>query len=217
VRDCVLLDVDGTLVDSNYQHALAWYRAFRRYDLVLPLWRIHQRLGMGGDRLVPDLVGPELDRDRGEGIRSAWKQGYDAMIGEVAALQGATELLAEARELGVTVVLASSGKPDHMEHYLDLLDARDLVDVWTSSGDVDATKPAPDLLEVALEKAGGRDALAVGDSPFDAEAAVRIGVPCVAVRTGGFSADGLRAAGAAEVLDDLGELRLRLPEVLGKR
>lgn len=214
MRDCVLLDVDGTLVDSNYQHALAWYRAFREHDLVLPVWRIHSRMGMGGDRLVPDLVGEEVDRDRGEDIRSAWKSAYDAMIDDVAAVPGATELLVELRRLGVTVVLASSGKPDHLEHYLDLLEAREIVDAWTSSGDVDATKPAPDLLEVALERAGGGDALTVGDSPYDALAAGRLGIPCVAVRAGGFSPDELHAAGATEVFEGLGDLRASLPGLL---
>ena len=93
-----LLDVDGTLIDSNYHHALAWYRAFRRSGIVLPLWRIHRHVGMGGDQLLPALLGEPLEEERGEEIREARDEEYGRLIGEVAPLEGSTELVAELKE-----------------------------------------------------------------------------------------------------------------------
>jgi phosphoglycolate phosphatase-like HAD superfamily hydrolase len=110
------------------------------------------------------------------------------------------------------VVLASSAKPDEVDHYLDLLDARELVDGWTDSGDVDATKPEPDLVRAAMEKAGGGDAVMVGDSTWDCVAAGRAGIETVAVLTGGFSEAELREAGAVVVFESIEELRARVGE-----
>ena len=141
-----IVDIDGTLVDTNYHHAIAWYRAFRAHGFVVQLWRIHRNIGMGGDQLVASLIGKEADAEHGEGIRDAEKQAYMALIDEVAPLEGARELLLDLRERDHTVVLASSAKPDEVEHYVDLLVARDLVDGWTTSGDVEKTKPHPDLI-----------------------------------------------------------------------
>jgi HAD superfamily hydrolase (TIGR01549 family) len=211
---CAVFDVDGTLVDSNYQHVLAWHRAFRRYDVVRPLWEIHRHMGMGGDKLVPTVAGEDVDRSAGEEIRAAWKEAFDELIGEVAVVPGAQELLQAVRESGARLVLASSGKPDHVDHFLDLLGARDLADSWTSSEDVENTKPEPDLIAVAVEKAGGADSVTFGDSTWDAEAAGRLGLPAVLVRTGGFGEDELRAAGAVEVFGSLPELQESLDRVL---
>ncbi|HEX2088284.1 MAG TPA: HAD family phosphatase, partial [Solirubrobacteraceae bacterium] len=140
-----ILDVDGTLVDTNYQHALAWYRAFRQHGFVLPVWRIHRAIGMGGDQLVPHLIGEEAADEHGEDIRGAEKPLFKAMIEECEPLEGARELIGDLRERGRTVILASSAKADEIDHYLDLLDARDLADGWTTSADVEQTKPSPDL------------------------------------------------------------------------
>jgi HAD superfamily hydrolase (TIGR01509 family) len=129
------------------------------------------------------------------------------LIGEVRPLAGARELVEDLTGRGHAVVLASSAKPDEVEHYLDLLDARELADAWTHSGDVENTKPEPDLVAAAIEKAGGGAAVMVGDSIWDCEAAKRAGVPAVAVLTGGFSAAELRAAGAACVFESVEELR----------
>ena len=153
-----ILDIDGTLVDTNYHHAVAWYRAFRAHGFVVQLWRIHRHIGMGGDQLVAALIGEEADGEHGDGIRDAEKQAYMALIDEVAPLEGARELIVELKRREHTVVLASSAKADEVEHYLDLLVVRDLVDGWTTSGDVEQTKPKPDLVLAALEKAGGDDA-----------------------------------------------------------
>ncbi len=209
----VIFDIDGTLVDSNYQHALAWYRAFRQHDVVLPLWRIHRAIGMGGDKLIEALAGADVEREKGDDVRSAEGPLYKEMIDEVEPFEGARELLAELADAGRTVILSSSAKEDEVEHYVDLLGAREGVAGWTSSGDVEQTKPDADLVEVALEKAGTREAVMVGDSVWDAEAAKRAGIATVGVVSGGTSAPELRAAGAAEVLESVAELRER-PELL---
>jgi HAD superfamily hydrolase (TIGR01509 family) len=205
-----ILDIDGTLVDSNYQHALAWYRALREHGHVLPIWRIHRHIGMGGDQLVKALCGEEAEERDGDAIREAEGRHYFAMIDEVEPLEGARELMVDLKESGHRVVLASSAKPEEVDHYLDLLDARDLADGWTSAGDVEQTKPAPDLVQIAIEKIGGGPAVMVGDSTWDCEAARRAGVQTIAVLTGGFSEAELRSAGAIAVFGSIGELRERL-------
>jgi HAD superfamily hydrolase (TIGR01549 family) len=207
-----ILDVDGTLVDSNYHHALAWYRALRQHGQVLPVWRIHRAIGMGGDQLVRGLCGDAVEDELGEDIRAAEKALYMAVIEEVAPLDGARALMEDLKRLDRRVVLASSAKPDEVEHYLDLLDARGLADAWTSAGDVEQTKPEPDLVESALAKIGGGDAVMVGDSTWDCEAAGNAGVATIAVLTGGFSEQELTEAGAVAVYRSIEELRQRLAD-----
>lgn len=209
-----LLDVDGTLVDTNYQHALAWFRAFRGHGVVLPVWRIHRHIGMGGDQLVPALAGEQVERRCGEQIRAAQSEHYRAMLDEVEPMQGARELIDALRERGCRVVLASSAEREHVEHYLRLLDAPELGEQAVTSADVEHTKPAPDLVAAALERAGGRDAVMVGDSTWDCEAARRAGVPTVALLTGGFSEQELTRAGAVRVYESLVELREQLDGLL---
>lgn len=206
-----LLDVDGTLVDTNYHHALAWWRAFRHHGIALPVWRVHRHVGMGGDQLVPALV-PGIDRDLHARIEDTRGDEYERLIGEVQALEGARELIAALKERGATVVLASSSPQDELDRYLDLLDARDLADAWTTKDDVDATKPEPDLVRAALDKAGEEQAVMVGDTPWDVEAARRAGVETVCVITGGFSRQELLDAGAAAVFESGDELRRKLDE-----
>ena len=205
-----VLDVDGTLVDTNYQHAIAWFRAFRRNGVVLPVWRIHRHIGMGGDHLVKALAGEEVEHEKGDDIRDAEKALYGELIDEVQPLEGATDLIRELKERGHAVVLASSAKEQEVDHYLDLLEARDLADGWTTSADVEATKPEPDLVQAAVEKAGGGEAVMVGDSTFDCEAAQRAGLPTVALLTGGFSEQELRDAGAVVVFESIEDLRASL-------
>jgi HAD superfamily hydrolase (TIGR01549 family) len=202
-----IVDIDGTLVDTNYHHAIAWYRAFRAHGFVVQLWRIHRGIGMGGDQLVASLIGKEADAEHGEGIRDAEKQAYMSVIDEVAPLEGARELLLDIKERDHKVVLASSAKADEVEHYLDLLIARDLVDDWTTSADVDKTKPHPDLIVAAMEKAGGDDAVMIGDSVWDCKAAKAAKVPTIGLLTGGFSDKELDEAGAAAVFESIAELR----------
>jgi HAD superfamily hydrolase (TIGR01509 family) len=203
-RTAAILDIDGTLVDTNYHHAIAWYRAFLQSGVTLPLWRIHRHIGMGGDQLVAALAGGDFDAEDGDDVRAAEKALYMAVIHEVRPFADARELLEELDRRGHPMVLASSAKPEEVEHYLDLLGARDLADGWTDSGDVERTKPEPDLVTAAIEKAGARDgAVIVGDSTWDCEAAGRAGIPAVAVLTGGFSEAELRDAGAIRVFESL--------------
>ena len=213
-----IIDVDGTLVDTNYHHAVAWYRALRQYGCVAPLWRIHRHIGMGGDQLVAAVAGEEFDEQHGDDVRTAEKALYKALIEEVEPLADARRLIATLKERGHTVVLASSAKADEADHYLDLLDARELADDWTTSADVERTKPEPDLVKAAVEKAGGGDAVMVGDTNWDVEAARNAGVETIAVMTGGFGEDELREAGAVAVFRSIRELIDALDETpLGNR
>jgi HAD superfamily hydrolase (TIGR01549 family) len=212
VVEAALLDVDGTLVDTNYHHTLAWFRAFKQHGFVLPLWRIHRAIGMGGDQLVPALVGKETDEAKGDDIRETRDSLYQELIGEVEPLHGSHELIADLKERGMRVVLASSSPQDELDHYLELLDARELADAWTTKDDVEATKPAPDLVHAALEKAGTESAAMVGDTRWDIEAAAKAGVETICVLTGGWSEQELREAGAAAVFESVDELRERLDD-----
>src|SRR6201996_5133132 len=198
-----ILDIDGTLVDTNYHHAIAWYRAFRQHEIVLPIWRIHRHIGMGGDQLVQALTDERTEQEKGDDIRAAEKTLYFQLIDEVQPMADSRKLIEQLKGRGHTVVLASSAKADEVEHYLDLLDARELADDWTTSADVESTKQAPDLVSAALTKAGGSPdcAVMVGDTPWDVEAAGREVVPTVAVRTGGFGHDELEAAGAVAIFE----------------
>jgi HAD superfamily hydrolase (TIGR01549 family) len=207
-----ILDIDGTLVDTNYHHALAWYQAFRQHGLVLPVWRIHRHIGMGGDQLIAALTSDATDEELGDDIRAAEKALYMALIEQVEPMQGARELIADLKKRGQSVVLASSAKANEVEHYLDLLDARELADGWTTSADVEATKPNPDLVKAAMEKAGGGKAVMVGDTPWDVKAAKRARVPTVTLLTGGFSAAELEDAGAVAVFESIDDLRTSLDD-----
>jgi HAD superfamily hydrolase (TIGR01549 family) len=211
-RPAAILDVDGTLVDTNYHHAIAWYRAFRQSGITLPLWRIHRHMGMGGDQLIASLVGEGFDEQHGDEVRAAEKVLYTELIDEVEALEGARDLIVDLRGRGHDVVLSSSAKATEVDHYLELLDAREIVDGWTTSADVEKTKPEPDLITAAVEKAGGGDAVMIGDSTWDAEAAKRAGLETIGVLTGGFSDQELRDAGCSVVFESIEELRKRLDE-----
>ncbi|HEY6762597.1 MAG TPA: HAD family hydrolase [Baekduia sp.] len=214
VATAAILDIDGTLVDTNYHHAVAWFRAFRQHGHVVQLWRIHRHIGMGGDKLVASLLSDEVEAREGDAIRAAEKALYSIFIAEVEPLRGARELIQDLHDRGRQVVLASSAKAEEVDHYLDLLDARGLADGWTTSADVAATKPDPDLVLAALEllgdDGGGKKAIMIGDSTWDCLAAEAAGIPSWAVLTGGFSEPELRDAGAAEVFRSIEDLRLSL-------
>jgi HAD superfamily hydrolase (TIGR01509 family) len=205
-----LLDVDGTLVDSNYHHAVAWYRAFREHDVTVPIWRIHRHVGMGGDQLVAAVAGDEVEAGAGDALREAEGRLYGELIDEVAPLPGARELIERLRDRGHTVVLASSGAADDVERYIDMLDVRDLANAWTTSADVEATKPEPDLVAAALEKAQELSGVMVGDTTWDVEAAARADVKTIGVLTGGFSEAELLAAGAVAVFESAAALAASL-------
>ena len=204
-----ILDVDGTLVDTNYHHALAWHRALHAHGHRVQMWKVHRHIGMGGDQILDALIGEEAAAASGEGVRAAEAEAYGELIGEVEPMDGARELIEKLRDEGSAVILASSAKQEEVDHYLDLLDARELVDGWTTAADVESTKPDPDLVHAALAKADGDEpSVMVGDSVWDVKAARAAGVPTLAVLTGGFSEAELREAGAAQVVESIGELRV---------
>jgi HAD superfamily hydrolase (TIGR01509 family) len=203
VTRAALLDVDGTLVDTNYHHAICWYRAFRERDIVLPVWRLHRHVGMGGDKFVAAVAGEDVEQRLGEQLRKRWEELFDGVIGEAAPLAGARSLVEELKRRGRTVVLASSSIQKHLDVFLELLQVRDVVDGWTTKDDVESSKPDPDLVNAGLAAAGTRNAVMVGDTPWDCEAARRAGVDTVTVLTGGFSEQELRDAGAVAVFDSI--------------
>lgn len=207
MRLIAILDVDGTLVDTNYHHALAWHRALRAHDQQVPVWKVHRHIGMGGDQILDALIGAEAAAEQGDAIRDAEGEAYGELIDEVEPMAGARELLEKLHDEDAAVILASSAKQEEVDHYLDLLDARELVDGWTTSTDVERTKPHPDLVNAALEKAGSDGpAVLVGDSVWDVKAARAADVPTLAVLTGGFSEAELREAGATQVVESIDEL-----------
>jgi phosphoglycolate phosphatase-like HAD superfamily hydrolase len=214
--DTVVLDIDGTLVDTNYHHVIAWDRAFRHHDVAVPLWRVHRAIGMGGDRLLAYVAGDEAEDRYGDQIRARWEEEFDQLIDEVRPVDDAVELARAVKSRDLKLVLASSGKKKHVESYLDLLDARSIADAWTTADDVDDSKPAPDLLQVAIDRVEGTSAVKVGDSVWDCRAAGEAEVPSIGVLTGGFSREELLNAGAARVYTSLRELIDDLDQVIPK-
>lgn len=212
--DTVVLDIDGTLLDSTYHHTIAWQRALRQYGYAVPCARIHRQIGLGGDRLVAAAAGDDAEQLHGDEIRSAWEKEYDEMLDEPALLPGARELVDALRERGVHVVLASSAIPRHAERAFRLLDAEHSVEAATTADDAERSKPAPDLLEAAIARVGGTSSVLVGDSVWDVEAARRAGIPTVAVLSGGVPEQVLREAGAAWVFDDPAHLLAHLDQVI---
>ncbi|WP_338837439.1 HAD family hydrolase [Gordonia polyisoprenivorans] len=205
--DTVLLDVDGTLIDSNHLHALAWQRAFAGHDLYPEWWRVHRAIGMGGDQLVGEICGPDVEDSLGDDLRDEWAQQYRKLLPEVRALPRAADLVRMLADAGFRVALASSGAQEFTDVALDLLGlTRSDFAVVTSADDANNSKPAPDLLAVAVERSGGATAVLVGDSVWDVASANELGIACVGVRTGGFAAAELLDAGAIEVVDDVATL-----------
>lgn len=199
----VLLDVDGTLLDTNHLHALAWWRALRRHGRTFPMHRIHRLVGMGGDKLVPELAGEDI-----EGASDDWSEEFHRLSHEVTLLPGARDLVRVLHEEGLVVVLASSAPGDDVERFRELLD----VDRWlagsTSSDDADGSKPDPDIFEVAMDRFGldPTQTVAVGDSIWDARAARRAGIAFVGVETGGTDRIRLLDEGALAVHADAAAL-----------
>jgi len=207
----LLFDIDGTLVDSNDLHVRAWQEVFREAGHDFTAQIIRDQVGKGGDNLVPTLL-PDLSEEEQERIAAGHGPRYrDNYMDRVRPFPGARELLARAKEEGFTVALATSANPEELDHYVELLDAADLIDLTTSKGDVEATKPAPDIFAAAVKKASVRpeEALVIGDTPYDVLAAKRAGVGAIGLLSGGFSEEDLRAAGAVAVYRDAAELLAR--------
>jgi HAD superfamily hydrolase (TIGR01509 family) len=203
-RPGVLVDLDGTLVDTNYLHTLAWARALADVGEWAPMNAIHRLIGMGSDQLVQELLGHSNDA-----AADARARRYGELIGEAKAFPFARDVLADWHRSGLTVVIASSSPRDELDVMLGLLDADAFIDAVTTADDVDRSKPQPDVFAAALE-AGSIDparAVVIGDSIWDVHAASRAGLLTIAVETGGTSAAELEAAGAAEVHADVSELK----------
>lgn len=202
----IIFDIDGTLVDSNYHHTLAWFRAFRDFGITVPGWRLHRAIGMGGDMYVGHVAGDEVEQQHGDQLRDAWTRFFDLLINEIQPLPGAREGVIAAKRAGYQVALASSGQAAHIEHFLGLLDVDDHIDVVITNDDVERSKPHTDLLDVAMDRLGTRDAVMIGDSVWDVEAAQRAGVPSYGTLAGGFGEAELLDAGAQRVVERLDQL-----------
>jgi HAD superfamily hydrolase (TIGR01549 family) len=210
-----IVDIDGTLVDTSYQHTIAWGRAFADHGVEVAHWRIHRHNGMGGDQLVAAVAGDEVESRLGDALRESEARRYAELIDEVRPLPGARDLLIRLLELGYRVVLASSAHREEVERYVELLDAHDLVEAWMTSADVERTKPHPDLITTAAERLGGADRLVViGDTAWDVAAANSAGLPSIGVLSGGFGAAELYDAGCSAVYTDAAELAAHLEDAL---
>lgn len=212
--DTVVLDMDGTLVDTVYHHVTAWIRAFDGIGAEVPVWRIHRAIGMGSDRLVPEVAGDEVEKAHGDDVRDAHDEQFEAMIDQVHPLPGARDLLAELRRRDVKVVLATSGLPEQTDRLLAVVEGEDKIDRATTSEDAEETKPSPDLIEVAVEAVRGTHAVVVGDAVWDVKAAKEAGCVAVGLLTGGFGEGELRDAGADRVYATPGDLLADLDAVL---
>ena len=209
----VLFDIDGTLVDSNYLHVDAWSRAFAEAGTPVDTWRIHRAIGMDSGKLLDELLGDAAD-SAGPVAKEAHARLYAGMSERLRVFAGARELLQVLADRGHTIVLATSAPPEELEMLLEVLDMGDTLDVVTSAQDAETAKPDPDILTVAVERAGVSPdrAVMVGDAVWDVQAAARAGVPCVGVLSGGTGRDELRAAGAVAVYDDVAGLLRELDE-----
>jgi HAD superfamily hydrolase (TIGR01509 family) len=207
----VLLDLDGTLVDSNYFHTEAWFRALSGAGHVVPMARIHRLVGMGADQLLEELLG-----EHDEAVEEAWQAEFARLRDEIPALPGAAGLVRVVKERGATVVLATSGKPDDVDALRRTLGADDWIDAAVNSSEVESSKPAPDIFARALEVVGAdpADAVVVGDTVWDVKAASACGVPCVALTCGGIARAELEEAGAVAVRRDPADLVADLDRVL---
>ncbi len=215
--DAALVDIDGTLMDSNLLHVLAWQRAFRRLGCQVEANQILHLIGMGGDQLVPAILGDDAPEEVQEQAQSLYTEEYSekGLSDHVEPFPGAADLLSRLRERGVKVVLASSGQQHDIDRYVEQLGGREALDGLVSSGDVAATKPEPDIFAKALVHAGdGAIALVIGDTAFDVEAARKIGLPCICVLSGGIERGVLEGAGAAAIYRDAADLLDHIDEVL---
>ncbi|MDQ0662930.1 HAD superfamily hydrolase (TIGR01509 family) [Arthrobacter ulcerisalmonis] len=202
-RRGVLFDVDGTLIDSSYIHTIAWWGAFRQYGHDVPMAAIHQLVGMGGARLVDNLLPSGRDRGEDEDIMASHGALYASHWPSLRALDGAKELLGQCHAGGLAVALASSARQRDLQVMRTVLDADAFIDAATSANDAEESKPAPDILEAALAAVGvdAADAVYVGDAVWDMQAAAALGIPSIGVTCGGIQAAQLRDAGAVEVYE----------------
>ncbi|MDJ0354547.1 HAD family hydrolase [Paenarthrobacter sp. PH39-S1] len=199
----VLFDVDGTLIDSSYLHTIAWWEAFRRYGLDVPMASIHRAVGMGGDKLIGHLLGADRDQDNDAALEAAHGAIFSTRWPSLRPFAGAKDLLVQCADAQLAVVLATSAKRDDLTVLRAALDADASIDAATSSADAQESKPAPDILAAAL-RAGHLEAenvVFVGDSVWDVQAAAKLSIPCIGVTCGGTSEAELKDAGAVAVFE----------------
>ncbi|MCW3817525.1 HAD family hydrolase [Micromonospora sp. DR5-3] len=203
-RRGVLFDVDGTLVDTTYLHTVSWWEALRRADHRVPMAAIHRSIGMGSDKLLDHLLGPERDRDADGKLRDGHDASYAEYWERLTPLPRAVDLLRACAARGLRVVLATSAAEHEVAALRAALDADDVIDTVTSSADAQESKPAPDILVAALDQSGlaAERVVFVGDSVWDVAAAGRLDIPCIGLTCGGTSRAELAAAGAVAVYDD---------------
>lgn len=207
-----IFDLDGTLLDSVDLHALAWQEAMVEFGHDVTFEQVRSQIGKGGDKLIPVFLSDEQQREHGKHLEewrgNRFKSTYLPLIRPFSAV---SQLLQRVREAGLRIAVASSAKGDELKKYLDIAAISDLVDVATSSEDVDESKPAPDIFEVVLKKLGikGSEAVAIGDTPYDAIAARKAGVSAIGVLCGGFTENSLREAGCVEVYPGPGTIYAR--------
>ena len=208
--ECIapLFDVDGTLVDTNYLHAVTWWQAFAKSGYGVEMTDIHHAIGMGSDQLLDHLLPPDRDHSNDDAIRQSHDALFSVYWPHLRPLPGAAALLRACKRRGQRVVLATSAGADELSAMRRALDAEDAIDEITSSADVDRSKPAPDIVEAAIAKAGVRpgEAVFIGDTVWDVRACRRAGIRCLAVLTGGICHGELEAAGADEIYDSAQDL-----------
>ena len=199
----VLFDVDGTLVDTTYLHAVTWWEALRQFEHDVPMAEIHRGIGMGSDKLLDHLLGDDRDRDSDEALVAAHDVLYGAWWERLRPLPGAADLLRACAKRGLAVVLASSAQARELAILREVVDADDAIRAATSSADAEQSKPAPDILEAALQQSGvdRKRSVYVGDAVWDVQAAGKLGIPCIGLTCGGTSAAELRDAGAVATYD----------------
>lgn len=200
----ILFDVDGTLIDSNDLHASAWREAFLQFGAYVPFERVRSQICKGGDNLIPALLPPDLVERCQQEIEEYRSELYQRdYMPRVVPFPCVRELVERLKSSGKTVVLASSAKGAELHFALEIIGIADLIDGTTSKDDVEHSKPCPDIFAAALREAGvaAPEAVVVGDSPFDIEAAAKLGIAAVGVRSGGFPDEVLEMAGAAAIYD----------------
>ncbi|MEV6851581.1 HAD family hydrolase [Actinoplanes sp. NPDC051411] len=204
MRSGVLFDVDGTLVDTTYLHTVSWWEALRQYDADVPMAEIHRAIGMGSDKLLDHLLGEKRDRSHDDELSTAHDVLYGAWWERLRPLPGASELLRAVAKRGLAVVLASSAKETELSKLREVIGADDVISAATSSSDAEQSKPAPDILQAALDQSDvdPRRAVFVGDSVWDVKAASRLDIPCIGLTCGGSSAAELSEAGTTANYDN---------------
>ncbi len=214
----VIFDIDGTLVDSVDLHARAWQKTFKHYGKEILFEQVRHQIGKGGDQLMPvffskkelDEFGDEMEEFRGR----LYKRDY---LSQVRAFPRVRELFQKIKDDGLRLALASSAKEDELETYKKIANIEDLVEEETSADDADKSKPHPDIFEAVLERLGdikASEAIVVGDTPYDAEAAGKINLRTIGVLCGGFPEAELKMAGCIQIYKDPADLVARYEETI---